>query len=157
MMFLRGGDGGLLAEFSAEEADVISTLATQVGHLVAGRVGVPGDPAITRLLPTAYPDDPESAAEFRRFTENDLAARKIRNAETVIATLGGGGKIELDEAAAQAWLRTLTDIRLTLAARLGITLDDELGNQSSDEAVMMRQVYDWLGYVQESLVSALDD
>lgn len=75
----------------------------------------------------------------------------------MIATLGGGGKIELDEAAAQAWLRTLTDIRLTLAARLGIDLDDELGNQSSDEAVMMRQVYDWLGYVQESLVSALDD
>ena len=36
----------------------------------------PPDPAVRRLLPDAS-DDVEVAAEFRRFTQDDLAARKV--------------------------------------------------------------------------------
>ena len=172
MAFRPSGDGRVLAEFSSDEAELIATLARQVGELIADRAAKPGDPAIARLLPTAYPDDVEAAAEFRRFTENDLAARKVQNAETVIGSIGHGtagldGAV-LDGAATQAWLRTLTDIRLTLAARLGIESDADNdadndgdnggnGNEDGAEALAMRDVYDWLGYVQDSLVRALDD
>ncbi len=67
-------------------------------------------------------------------------------------------EVELDPAAVQAWLRSLTDVRLSLAVRLGIEADEDamLLHQSEDEAVLaMTELYDWLGYVQETLVSAL--
>ena len=60
----------------------------------------------------------------------------------------------------QAWLRALTDIRLSLAVRLGIETDedaDAASAQSDDEATAaMSDIFDWLGYVQETLVAALD-
>ena len=59
----------------------------------------------------------------------------------------------------QAWLRSLTDIRLSLAVRLGIETDEDamLISRSDDEATAaMSEIFDWLGYVQESLVAALD-
>ena len=58
----------------------------------------------------------------------------------------------------QAWLRSLTDVRLSLAVRLGIETDEDamLLHQSDDEATLaMAELYDWLGYVQETLVTAL--
>ena len=59
----------------------------------------------------------------------------------------------------QAWLRSLTDVRLSLAVRLGIEDEEDAERvaQSEDEAVAaMSDIYDWLGWVQESLVAALD-
>jgi hypothetical protein len=65
----------------------------------AGPSEPPADPALARLFPDAYggPDaklggDEEKAArsasaEFRRFTENDLRARKREDALTVVRTL----------------------------------------------------------------------
>lgn len=156
-MFLPDRDtaGITTADFSAEESQLLRTLASQVGELIAQRAPGTSDPAIARLLPSAYPQDPEADAEFRRFTEGDLASRKVENAGIVVSSLEGG-TVRLDQAQAAAWLRTLTDIRLTLAARLGIEADDEPGDESTPEALMMRDVYDWLGYLQESLVLAVD-
>jgi hypothetical protein len=68
-------------------------------------------------------------------------------------------EVELDDDEVQSWLRALTDIRLSLAVRLGIESeeDTELVAQSDDEAIVaMSDIYEWLGYVQETLISALD-
>ena len=109
----------------------------------------------------------EDAAEFRRFTESFLTSTKVENAEAIIASLAAGGfdglsddlvEVELDPAAVQAWLRSLTDIRLSLAVRLGIETEEDamLLEKSSDPAtVAMGELYDWLGFVQESLVQSL--
>jgi hypothetical protein len=129
----------------------------------------PEDPVLQRLLPDAYRDDPEEAGEFRRFTESALTSAKVANAETVLASLAAGGmdladeseapvEIELGPDEVQAWLRSLTDIRLSLAVRLGIETEEDtmLLESSSDPAVVaMGELYDWLGYVQETLVQAL--
>jgi hypothetical protein len=59
----------------------------------------------------------------------------------------------------QSWLRALTDIRLSLAVRLGIESeeDTQLVAQSGDDAIVaMSDIYEWLGYVQETLISALE-
>ncbi len=59
----------------------------------------------------------------------------------------------------QSWLKSLTDIRLSLAVRLGIENEEDamLVGESSDEAIVaMSEIYDWLGYVQETLIAALD-
>ena len=60
--------------------------------------------------------------------------------------------VKVDAQAAEAWVRSLTDIRLTIAARLGIETDDDLG--SEDPAML--DLYDWLGFVQGSLVDCMD-
>jgi hypothetical protein len=120
---------------------------------------LPDDPALARLLPDAYRDDPEAASEFRRYTEKDLRAGKVAAANTVLETLpAGGGRISLSEAQAQVWLRALNDIRLALGVRLGITEDvgEEMSRIRPDNPRYgVLAVYDWLSVIQESLVHAL--
>jgi hypothetical protein len=129
----------------------------------------PEDPVLQRLLPDAYRDNPDDSAEFRRFTESALTSAKVANAETVLATLAAGGldpadesgtavEVELGPDEVQAWLRSLTDIRLSLAVRLGIETEEDamlLENSTDPAVVAMSELYDWLGYVQETLVQAL--
>jgi hypothetical protein len=185
--FKRRRRGGITATFEPAEASVLANLAGQVIELLRDRNGEqvsepdpllgdlgmtgpsqpPEDPVLKRLLPDAYRDDPAEAAEFRRFTESALTSVKVENAEMIMSTLAVGGldalndelvEVELDPAAVQAWLRGLTDIRLSLAVRLGIETEEDamLLEKSSDPAVVaMGELYDWLGYVQESLVQAL--
>lgn len=163
----------LLRDRNGESASDPDPLAGELG-LSGGPSLPPDDPVLQRLLPDAYRDDSGEAAEFRRFTERSLTSAKVANAETVLATLKDAGldeasfdedaedqeplEVELDAEAVQAWLRTLTDVRLSLAVRLGIESDEDamLLHQSEDEAVRaMTELYDWLGYVQETLVTAL--
>ncbi|WP_233245448.1 DUF2017 family protein [Salinibacterium hongtaonis] len=153
--FEREADGSFVALADDAEIGVLTTLARQIAELVTERS--PSDPAVLRLLPDAYADDAEAASEFRRFTEADLAARKASNAQTVVETLestGDDGRIRVEASQAIAWLKTLTDIRLVLAVRLDIDSEDDDDGRETDP--MMRDVYDWLGFVQNSLVEALD-
>lgn len=188
--FRRRRRGGILATFDPGEAQVLSSLAGQVVELLRDRGGThesdadplaaqlglggptqpPEDPVLQRLLPDAYRDDADDAAEFRKFTERSLTSTKAANAEILIGTLVDSGfdpdddsdrpiEVELDPEQVQAWLRSLTDVRLALAVRLGIETDEDAldVHASDDEATAaMADVYDWLGYVQESLVLALE-
>jgi Domain of unknown function (DUF2017). len=63
--------------------------------------------------------------------------------------------VRLDGEQAQAWLRALTDIRLALAAELGIEHDGDEGDIHDLESATRRAVYDWLAAVQEFLILAL--
>jgi hypothetical protein len=81
---------------------------------------------------------------------------KIANAHTSLETLARAGhKVTLSAAEAQAWLLTLTDLRLALAARLEIVDDDWQRPEDDDPQAPNFGVYDWLTYLQESLVQAL--
>lgn len=119
----------------------------------------PADPVLGRLLPDAYRDDTEAAGEFRRFTEQELRSGKVAAAQTVLDTLPeDGGRVELSEQDAQIWLRALNDVRLVLGVRLEITEDTALRSQDLDPADPRSAylwVYDWLTYLQETLVRAL--
>ena len=118
---------------------------------------------LKRLFPNAYPDDPAASSDFRRFTERELKAKKVADAQVVLDRLAGTeqGRRELrippDEV--DAWLRTLTSVRLAVATRLGIT-DAETADQLSelpteDPRTFMVSVYDWLGFAEETMISAM--
>lgn len=147
--FRRDGEH-LVATFTADEVTLLTELAEQIVDLLAGRDAA--DPAIARLLPDAYRDDPEAASEFRRLMEDDLVDRKTSHAAAVRASLGDG-HVRLDPAAVQAWLRHLTDLRLVIATRIGIQHDDDTGTGNP----FLQDVYAWLGYVQSSILYALED
>jgi len=124
-----------------------------------GPAAPPEDPVLARLLPDAYGDDPEAAGEFRRYTEQGLRSGKVDAARTVLATLpSNGGRVRLSAGDAEAWLRSLNDVRLALGVVLGITEDyehefSELDPEDPREAYL--HVYDWLTFLQETLVRAL--
>ena len=135
-----------------------------------GPITSPDDPVLARLLPDAYNDDAEAAGEFRRFTERGLRDQKAEHGRQVIADLEDAGlthevdaegeQIELDLTADRSgpWLRCLTDVRLALATRLGVEEDDDEYWDSlpdDDPRAYLHDVYDWLGYVQETLVQAV--
>lgn len=124
---------------------------------------VPEDPVLRRLFPNPYPHDDAAASDFRRYTERDLRTTKISEAQVVLRRLTETGqgardlRIPADEV--DAWLRTLTSVRLAVATRLGIT-DAETAEQlaelgDNDPRAFMLSVYDWLGFAQETLISAL--
>lgn len=157
----------------AEDADPLAALFAD------GPTEPPSDPALARLFPDAYgsPDgegdegvDPVElkarAAEFRRYTENDLRARKREDALALVRSLDaltpagdGAAVLELTGGLALRWLGGLNDLRLTLAARLDITEDDESAAlfrlPDDDPRKPMVMAYLWLGGLQESLIETL--
>jgi len=173
----RATASGVTARFDKPEAVIIRGLVGQVVELVvadlpppdsdslAAMIGFtedvdePDDPVLARLLPDAYRDDPDAAREFRRFTESGLRSAKVECAQTILETLpSSGGRVRLTREQAEAWLRSLNDVRLALGVRLGITDDyDQLAGDLGDDDPRYAyiQVYQWLTYLQESLVVAL--
>jgi hypothetical protein len=170
---------GVAAKVAAVEAEVLAQCAAELLELLGsgeevsddpleamvglppGDVAAPDDPALARLFPSAYADDEAAAKEFRRFTESDLRAGKRAAASDALISLqpllAGGGKLILDRDQADAWLSWLNDIRLVLGTRLEVTedLDDEdLDPEDPRQHVM--QVYSWLGWLQDSLLTCLE-
>jgi Domain of unknown function (DUF2017) len=137
----------------------------------SGPTQEPEDPVLARLFPTAYPKDEEAAGEFRRFTEGALRDSKARGAVRIIDTLEEAGlpaelaedglvvDVELDLPDAVTWMKSFTDIRLALATRLGVEEGDEdywLALPDEDPRAHVYDIYQWVGYLQESLVEAID-
>lgn len=184
--------GLIIANFTGFEAELLRSLAGQLVELLrneaaqprddqdpfeamldfSGPTNEPDDPVLARLFPTAYADDEEAAAEFRRFTEGTLRDGKARAAATVIDCLEEAGlpdeltedglhfDVELDEPTAETWMRSFTDIRLALATRLGVQEGDEdYWHNLPDESpeTQAHDIYEWVGYLQETLVEALSD
>ncbi|MBN0045846.1 DUF2017 domain-containing protein [Streptomyces actuosus] len=139
----------------------------------------PTDPVLRRLFPDAYSDPRQqpataqeaeerraSSAEFRRFTENDLRARKREDALAMIRSLDaltsagdGGAVLKLSAEESRQWLGALNDLRLAIGSRLEIGDDDD-GDllyrlPDEDPRKPMVMAYLWLGGLQETLVSTL--
>lgn len=124
------------------------------------------DPAVQRLTPDAYPDDQEASGAFAASTRDDLLDRRLADAVAVRTALApfdvdvepmseedamAPRDLVISEDDLDAWLRTLTAIRLVIAERLGITVED----QSTDDG--RGDIYDWLGYRLELLIQAADE
>ena len=136
----------------------------------SGATPIPEDPGLARLFPPAYPDDAVSAADFRRFTEGGLRDGKAAASGLIIDTLEDAGlppeltedglviDVELSREEAETWMRAFTDIRLALATRLGVEAGDEHYWHSlpdDDPRAQAHDIYEWVGYLQETVVEAL--
>lgn len=140
-------------QFSPSELELMRTLLAQYEELVQVDSD---DPALERLFPIAYRDDPDAAAEFRQYTRSGLIDTKTAKAGAVAAALlvGTGddnGTIELTDDEAERWLPVLTDLRLVVAERLGIRNDDDPVPDDS-----LGEVYQWLGQLQSYLIDAIE-
>ena len=165
---LEPAEAQLLAQCAAELLELLGSEEPVSGDPLEALVGLPpgdvamsDDPALARLFPSAYADDEAAASEFRRFTESDLRAGKRAAASDALVALqpllDAGGKLVLDRDQADEWLSWLNDIRLVLGTRLEVTEDTyEEDIEPADPRWQVMQVYGWLGWLQESLLSCLD-
>ncbi|MEU3373795.1 DUF2017 domain-containing protein [Streptomyces sp. NPDC006660] len=181
--------GGAAAAFDEVEIAILRSLAVQLLELIGpgdqpaeeedplaalfaeGPSEPPTDPALARLFPEAYASGESEelrakSAEFRRFTENDLRARKradalavVRGLDELIPRGDGGAVLKLTADDARHWLGALNDLRLTIATRLDITDEDESGAlyrlPDDDPRKPMVMAYLWLGVLQETLIDTL--
>lgn len=180
--------GGAAVALDEVEISILRSLAVQLLELIGpgdepvegedplaalfaeGPSEPPSDPALRRLFPDAYGDEDEdlraAAADFRRYTENDLRARKREDALAVVRSLDalspggeGGAILKLTADESRSWLGALNDLRLTIGTRLEVTDEDESGElyrlPDSDPRKPMVMAYLWLGALQESLVETL--
>lgn len=138
----------IVLEFTTAEVELLRTLLTQYDEILQQ----PGDdPALERLFPVAYRDDPDAAAEFARYTRSGLVEHKSSAAGSIAAAIAGGGSVQLDPPAAERWLPVLTDLRLIIAQRLGIVRDDDEVPRDP-----LGDVYHWLAELQTYLIDAIE-
>lgn len=161
-----------LVELLHNESAVVATERDPLEALLdfSGPTTEPEDPVLRRLFPTAYRGDDEAAAEFRRFTEGGLRDGKSRAAGAIIDVLEEAGlppeptdeditiDVELEPETALVWMRSFTDLRLALGTRLEVEEGDEeywYSLPEDDPRAQAHQVYEWLGFLQETLVLAV--
>lgn len=213
MEIRRNDDDAIQATFTTQELQVLVNLTEQLLELLGegelhtatpgealdpflSLMGIsvsdtpPEDPVLRRLFPDAY-QEPEAAAEFRRYTEHGLREKKRAHAllihEALTSELEAGelgtfdsstlldptsvdrtvARILIRDEDLGAWLAGSNDLRLALAVRLGI--GDEFGKSQladskryelmteSDPMKAVYAVYNWLGWLQQSLLEILMD
>jgi hypothetical protein len=148
-MRVSRADDRVMLEFAEGESGVLRSLVDQYLEVVGADAGA--DPSHARLFPAAYRDDDAAAEEFTRYTRAGLVDRKAANAAQVSLALDEE-TVYLSPDDATRWLPLLTDLRLVIADRLGIRADDdEIPDTPAGE------VYSWLGHLQESIITLLDD
>ena len=142
----RRGDFQL--RLTPEGRTLLRSLPGQLRELLSS-----DDPALERLFPPAYPDDPLRNEEYAEMVRGDLLAGRLAAVEVMEATIDAE---RLDEEQLTAWLSALNDLRLVLGSRLEITEDlyDE-GLPETDARRPAFTVYLYLGLLEEHAVEAL--
>lgn len=146
------------ADLGEQEADLVRQVIHQYLDLIDHRSGAEPD-VVERLFPAAS-DDPKVAADFQELSTDSLAREKREAAETALGLLGGqgGSELRLSEEEADAWLRLLTDLRLSIGTRIGVTEETMATDPDpEDPEDWPLAVLHYLGALQESLVGALSD
>ncbi len=147
---VRGGRFAL--RITAAERDVLRSLPAQLRDLLAER-DVAANPDLRRLFPTAYPDDPEKAAEYDGMVRDDLMAERLAAIEVMERTIDSD---KLSEEELLAWLSAINDLRLVLGTRLDVPEDlSELDVRPGDPRAESLALYAYLSILEEDAVAAL--
>ena len=155
-MRVHGGDAEAVLHLEEHEAALLRELAGETRILLEAAVPRT-DPVIARLFPDAY-DDAELAESYHEMIGDELRREKVRALDEVSESLGpaGDASITLSDDLTTAWLAWLTDVRLAVGTRLGVT-EETMGadiDPDSPEAPAY-EVLHWLGWIQESIIERL--
>ncbi|RRO15695.1 DUF2017 domain-containing protein [Saccharopolyspora rhizosphaerae] len=178
-------NGHVQAELSQQEAAVIRGLVGQIKDMLTARAdeapedelaqltGIrtgpttpPEDRVVARLLPDFYRRDPvtgdtdeeetDAAGAMRSLHEPELLEAKTAAAQLVLETCPPmGGKVKLTSEQADNWLTALNDVRLALGTALDV--EDDMPDELPEDDLRREHlgVYQWLTWVQDSLVGAV--
>ena len=111
-----------------------------------------GDPALSRLFPTAYPDDDERQAGWAALVHDELITRRTEAIGIARALLE---RRTIAEDELLTLMRCLNDLRLVLGTRLDVGEDGSAGVDLDDAEHAAHVFYDYLGYLVSDIVRAM--
>lgn len=123
----------------------------------------PQDPAVARLLPDSMPHaDEHERARQRALTEDALTAAKLDDARRALEALRST-RVTVPHDQAVSFSRALNDVRLVLAARLGIETDEDARRvhavddwrHAQDVEATMALLYNFTTWLQETLMDEM--
>lgn len=154
---------GLLDEReSASPADELE----EITGIKTGNSEPPRDPTLRRLLPDFFhPDDDDPSgtdvadslnAALRSLHEPEIIGAKRLAAQRLLDTVPeGGGRFDLGEEDANAWVAAVNDIRLSLGVMLDVGPEGPERLPTDHPLAVHFDVYQWLTVLQEYLVLVL--
>ena len=147
----RRGDFEL--RLSPDERTILRGLPDQLRNLIENEDPT-SDPAMARLYPPAYEDDPIRNLEFERMAGDDLTSQRLSSINAMEGSIDAG---LLSEEQLLSWLGVLNDLRLVLGTRLEITEDTTEENfAAGDPRASTFPLYGYLTWLVDAIVRALD-
>ncbi len=113
------------------------------------------DPALRRLFPAAYHDDPERDAEYQDLMRSELVASRLTAISRVTEVIGEGDRLERGDM--DLLLQSLNAVRLLLGTMLDVAEDDEAdagADDPDDPVAAQAHLYSYLGWLLEAAVGA---
>jgi hypothetical protein len=156
----------LVAMLDDRESSAPSDELSDITGIKTGNPQRPEDATMGRLLPDFYRSERNhpagsAAAEslngaLRSLHEPEIILAKREACERLLNTLpAGGGRFELTEDDANAWITSVNDVRLALGTMLGVGPDGPEQLPGDHPMAGHLDVYQWLTVLQEYLVLAL--
>jgi hypothetical protein len=144
----RTRQGDFELRIPSQEREILATLPSRLRELLGS-----DDPAVGRLFPPAYENDPVRQADYETVVRGDLTAQRLRSLEIVEETLSAD---RLDEEQLSAWLGALNDLRLVLGTKLDVDEDMDPDDISdTHEQAPAYALYYYLGWLEEQIVAEL--
>ncbi|OMC10292.1 hypothetical protein A5735_17660 [Mycolicibacter heraklionensis] len=163
---LRNLVGSIVDMLDARESSSEPDELEKITGIRTGNTRPPEDATMRRLLPDFYrPEGDEDGsvvdadglnAALRSLHEPGIIDAKRGAAQQMLATVPErGGRFELTEDQANAWIAAVNDIRLALGTVLKIGPEGPEQVPAGDPTAGQLNVYQWLTVLQEFLVVAL--
>ncbi|WP_156685826.1 oxidative stress transcriptional regulator AosR [Mycobacterium sp. Marseille-P9652] len=162
---LRNLAGAMIGLLDERESSSPADELEEITGIKTGNADPPRDPTLRRLLPDfVKPDDdgpvPEVAESLnpalRSLHEPEIIEAKRVAAQRLLDTVpDNGGRFELDETDAEAWVAAVNDIRLSLGVMLEVGPEGPERLPADHPLAVHFDVYQWLTVLQEYLVLVL--
>jgi hypothetical protein len=143
---------GFELNLGPDERDVLRGLPAQLRELLEGE-SASSDPAMARLYPPAYPDDPLRNLEFEMVAGDELTKQRLASIDAMERSIDSE---RLSEEELTAWVAVLNDLRLVLGTRLEITEETrEEDFEAEDPRRSAFALYVYLTYLVDECIAAL--
>lgn len=150
----RDDEGTYTFSVDSEDRRVLNDLFGQFKEVLVD--GQESD-TIRRLFPTAYHEDPEHDEEYQRFMRSELLASHLHSVDHVRALIDASvdsTSIHLKQSDLDALMKATNGIRLLLGTLLSVSEDDHDDIDESDPTYGQHQLYAYLGWLLDWMVSA---
>ena len=162
--------GSMIGLLDERESSAPSDELEEITGIKTGNTQPPGDPTLRRLLPDFHKPEGEDFdldhldtkasdslnAALRSLHEPEIIDAKRMAAQELLDTLPeNGGRFELTEEGANAWIAAVNDIRLSLGVMLEVGPEGPTRLPADHPLAAHHDVYQWLTVLQEYLVLAL--
>jgi hypothetical protein len=112
------------------------------------------DPAVARLFPAAYQDDPLRNLEYETSLGGAPRTGKLEALDTVERTANARA---LSEEEFLSWMGVVNDLRLVLGTRIDVTEESTEGDFPAGGPRDAFQVYQFLGWLLQEMLFALGE